>query len=99
MKATLASGILALALPTLAFAHGNTIDATNDSVVEVLKIFKATESDATKAAFRGIKAWPKDDSILAKVYFISGQNEISLNYMCMMEHSGGNDKMTCHKQQ
>lgn len=98
MKATLASVIFALALPTLAFAHGNTIDATNDSVVEILKIFKATESDTIKAAFRGIKAWPKDDSILAKVYFMSGQNENSLNYMCMMEHSGGTDKMTCHKQ-
>ncbi len=98
MKAILASGLLALALPSLAFAHGNTIDATNDSVIEVLKVFKASESEATKAAFKGVKAWPSGEHILAKVYFQSDQVETSLNYMCMMEHTGDADKMACSKQ-
>ncbi len=98
MKSLFSTVLLTLALPCLAFAHGNTIDATNDSVIEVLKIFKTSESEATQTAFKGIKAWPSGEHILAKVYFQSGQVETSLNYMCMMQHTGGTDKMACSKQ-
>ncbi|MDZ4663179.1 MAG: hypothetical protein SGJ18_16330 [Pseudomonadota bacterium] len=90
--------LLTSAFPLLAFGHGSTIDAVNDSVVAVLKTFKETETDAIKATFRGIKAWPKDEMIMAKIYLLEGQVEKSLNYMCMMDHTGENDKMACQKQ-
>ncbi len=85
-------------MATTVFAHGNKIDAVRDSSVEVLKMFKETETEALKAAFVGVKVWSKGAKIFAKVYYVSGETESSLNYECKMDHGDGQDKMTCQKQ-
>ncbi|MDZ4660122.1 MAG: hypothetical protein SGJ18_00750 [Pseudomonadota bacterium] len=89
---------LAIVFPVVAFGHGNTIDATNDSVVQALKVFKETESDQTKTNFTGLKAWPNGDMIMVKVYVTTSGTESSVNYMCMMDHQGGSEKINCTKQ-
>lgn len=91
--------LVMLALPMIAFAHGNTVDATMGAVTEVLKQFKANESADVQKNFRGIKAWPNQDEILAKVYVLGQDNkEIPLSYNCKMDHSGGHDAIVCQKQ-
>lgn len=86
-----------ICLPMLALAHGSPIEATDAAAHQVLTLFQG-ESEQVKSNFRGIKAWPVGADIMAKVY-VNGQDnkEVSLNYACVMKHSGGNDAIVCEK--
>ena len=77
-------------LPTLAFAHGNNLAMTADSLTMTAEMFEK-EFPTPLKTYSGVKAWPDSNMILVKIYYEG--NTKFVQYHCHMK----DDKLECAK--
>lgn len=96
MKKAILMFLAASILPVSAFAHGNKVDMTADSIVAALNKFK-TEEASQMNAFVGAKGWVDGAQTMVKVYLTGN---LTITYSCtMVEMGNGNsDAINCLKQ-
>ena len=90
---------LVMMLPSLTFAHGTVLEAVRDGSVAAINTFKANETKEVQKTFKGIKSWSTGDVINVKLYLDQAGKEVSVLYVCQMQHgNSGKEEITCAKQ-